>query len=253
MIQRIFSRWLTLPESHSKTTTLRIPRLGTIAYPAVVALTLLPLLGSARAYGLPIPYASSFEENLFPFWTKTTVFGSISRTADVAYDGTHALKFQSASGGDRKIAIQHRFVNPTKGTVSIAFYDAAPGQETLYEQLSIANSMVPGSLVAVGTMDFDSNCYTAYMVSASGQTIGPNANCGIYPQESTTPVKRIAGWHVLTISVGQSATEIAIDGQIVFAGPVYSFDTIRFQVSGPSWRPDTTAYIDSFSFNPLSY
>jgi hypothetical protein len=102
-------------------------------------------------------------------------------------------------------------------------------------------------------MDFDSQCYTAYMVTAAGTTLGPNANCGIYPQESTSPVRRTPGWHVLTIAVGATSTEIAIDGKTVFVGPVYPFDSIRFEVSGPWWRPNTVAYIDEFSFTPLSY
>ena len=82
-------------------------------------------------------------------------------------------------------------------------------------------------------MDFDSQCYTAYMVTAAGTELGPNALCGIYPRASTTPVKRTLGWHILTIAAGTTSTEIAIDGQTVFVGPVCYFDTIQFVVSGP--------------------
>lgn len=66
-------------------------------------------------------------------------------------------------------------------------------------------------------------------------------------------MKRTFGWHILTIAVGAASTEIAIDGEAVFVGPLYWFDTIRFAVSGPSWRPNTLAYIDDFSFTPLTY
>ncbi len=218
----------------------------------------LALLGGTSAYGAPaasnpIPYSTGFEENqLPPFFTLSAEYGTASLVKDFAYDGTHARKLQSTSGGNRAISLQHSFGTLTKGTVSIAFYDTAPGQQTLYEQLSISNSKSPGSSVSVGTMDFDQTCMEASMVSASGTTTGANADCGIYPQQSTSPVRRTAGWHILTIAVGL-ATEIAIDGQIVFTGPPYTFDSVKFEVSGPAWRGNTLAYIDSFSYTPLTY
>jgi len=218
-------------------------------------LAILGLLGSTGAHAAnPIVYSSGFEEaSIAPFWTVTAAFGSASLSKDFAYDGTHSIKFESSPGGQREISLAHSFGVSTRGTVSVAFYDYAPGQETLYEHLTISNSKSPEFSVAVGTMDFDSECYTAYMVTAAGTELGPNALCGIYPQTSTTPVKRTLGWHILTIAAGTTSTEIAIDGQTVFVGPVCYFDTIQFVVSGPSWRPDTSAYIDGFSFTPLSY
>jgi hypothetical protein len=219
---------------------------------AVAALALLCNVQANAAN--PIFYSSGFEEaTIAPFWTVTDVFGSASLSKDVAYDGTHSVKFQSSSGGNRAISVVHSFSVSTRGTVSIAFYDYAPGQETLYEQLNVYSTKSPGSSVSVGTMDFDSQCYEASMVTAGGSTLGPNALCGFYPQQSTSPVKRTAGWHIFTIAVGAASTEIAIDGVTVFVGPVYWFDTIRFEVSGPSWRPNTVAYIDDFAFAPLSY
>ena len=203
----------------------------------------------------PIAYATGFEENALyaPFWTVTDQYGVVSLSKDVAYDGSHSVKLQSASGGQRQVSIQHNFSTLTKGTVSVAFYDAAPGQETLYEQLNVYNSRNASFAASVGTMDFDANCYEASL-SVDGVGSGPNALCGSYPQMTTTPVKRTIGWHIFTIAVDTSSMQIAIDGQTVFvATGAYQFDTIRLEATGPSWRPNTAAYFDSFSYTPLTY
>lgn len=201
-----------------------------------------------------VPFSDSFEGlSIYPYWGVIDDFGSIALSKDLSYSGSHALKFTSASGGNRQISLVHSFGLLTKGTVSIAFYDVAPGQQTLYEQLSAFNSKT-GESAAVGTMDFDSECYTAYFI-LNNVISGPNANCGIYPQASTAPIKRTTGWHVLSISFGQSIVSLSIDGQVVYSTPSgnYQFDTVRFEVSGPYWRPNTVAYIDDFKFTPLAY
>ena len=64
---------------------------------------------------------------------------------------------------NRQISLVHGFGLLTKGTVSIAFYDVAPGQETLYEKLSVYNSKT-GKNAAIGKMDFDSECDSAAFV-----------------------------------------------------------------------------------------
>lgn len=74
---------------------------------------------------------------IYPYWRLRTENGSIAISKDVAYSGSHALKFSSSSGGNREISLIHSFRLLTKGTVSIAFYDAAAGEETLYEQLAV--------------------------------------------------------------------------------------------------------------------
>jgi len=43
-----------------------------------------------------------------------------------------------------------------------------------------------------------------------------------------------------------------IDGAPVYTTTAdYSFDTITLNVSGPSWRPDTNAYFDDFTYTPI--
>jgi len=198
-----------------------------------------------------ISFTDSFEGvTLYPYWSLATQNGTIGTSTNFAYSGSRSLRIASRSGGDRSIVLKHNFGLLTKGVVSIAFYDAAPGEETLYEQFAVYNSKNPAVSAAVGTMDFDSECYMAGF-----GTDGPNALCGIYPQMSTAPVKRTAGWHVLTISYGQTTVSISIDGKVVFVSTPgnYQFDTIQISVSGPSWRPDTTAYFDNFQFTPLTY
>jgi hypothetical protein len=205
----------------------------------------------AHAAGPVVPFADSFEgTSVYPYWKVGQVFGTVSLSTDRAYAGSHSLKFTSASGGNRGITLTHSFGALTKGAISVAFYDVAPGQETLYEQLILTNSQNSAVSASVGTMDFDSECYEARF----GPNSGPNANCGIYPQETTTPVKRAAGWHILSISFGQYNVSISIDGRPVYTiWGNYQFDTAQLSVTGPSWRPDTVAYFDDFKFIPLSF
>lgn len=237
----------------------RYPVTSSAAWAIANKLLLLALAAStltvAHAAAPPaVAFSDSFEGlSIYPYWSVIDDFGSIGLSKDVSYSGAHALKFSSASGGNRQISLVHNFGLLTKGTVSIAFYDVAPGQETLYEQLSVYNSKT-GENAAVGTMDFDSECYSAAFV-LNNVSFGPNANCGIYPQATTSPIKRTPGWHVFSVSYGQSAISLSIDGRVVYttSSGNYQFDTIRFEVSGPYWRPNTVAYIDDFKFTPLTY
>jgi hypothetical protein len=107
------------------------------------------------------------------------------------------VKFMSVSGGQREIHLKHVFSTPVKGTVSVWLNDTAPGQETLYEGVTLYNSAQPKLVASVGTQDFDAFCYAATFVDSSGVSSGQNANCGIYPQLSTTNVRRTSGWHNL--------------------------------------------------------
>jgi DNA polymerase III delta prime subunit len=101
---------------------------------------------------------------------------------------------------------------------------------------------------SVGTQDFDANCYKAFVGNGA---FGPNANCGVYPQLETTPVQRTPGWHVFSVDYGASTVSVSIDGLVVLTAPVdYEFDTIQLSVSGPNWRPNTTAYFDNYTSHP---
>jgi len=57
--------------------------------------------------------------------------------------------------------------------------------------LSLYNSQRPGILATIGTQDFDANRYMARF--DDGGQHGPNANCGLFPRQSTTNVRRTAG------------------------------------------------------------
>ena len=225
-----------------------------VAASTMAALLMIGGVVQANAATAPATrFSDSFEgTKIYPYWTLAEDYGTITLSKDQAYSGTHSLKLAATSaGGQRSLTAIHKLPAATKGTVSIAFYDYAPGTETLYEQLTLINSKNPSEIAAsVGTMDFDSECYMAGFPIGTG----PNANCGIYPQQSTTAVKRTAGWHVLSISFGSAYVSISIDGTVVHSVEGnYTFDTISIGVYGPSYRPDTVAYFDDFAFTPLSY
>jgi hypothetical protein len=212
---------------------------------------LVALFGASLANAATFPieaFSDSFEGSaIYHYWTVSEQqFGGISLSQDHAYSGSHSLKFTSTSGGERNMMLTHKFNTLTKGAVSVAFYDAAPGQETLYERLVVLNSQYPSVNASVGTHDFDSECYMANV-----GTSGPNANCGIYPQETTAPVERTPGWHLFSIFYDPLSVSISIDGRVICttAGD-YRFDTIEIYVDGPYWRPNTVAYFDNFSFIP---
>lgn len=194
------------------------------------------------------PFSDSFEgTSIYPYWAVSEQSGIVSLSRDQAYSGSQSLKFASVSGNDRTMTVTHKFARLTKGDVSIAFYDSAPGQETLYEQLILSDSSNPNGAARVGTNDFDAYCYMARVGSQ-----GPNANCGIYPQQQTTPVRRTQGWHVFSIYYDQFRVSIWIDGQQVYSvRGDYRFDTAQILVEAPYWRPDSVAYFDCFSFTPL--
>jgi hypothetical protein len=158
------------------------------------------------------------------------------------------LKFTSTGGGQRNISVSHQFPTPQKGVFSIWWYDVAPGQETQYEFLTLYNSATTDQ-ATIGTMDFDANCYAAFLYdSKSGLRQGPNQNCGMYPQVSTTNVHRTIGWHNFSISVVGNSITLSIDGNAVFmTNGAYSYDSITLSQSGPYWRPDTYSYWDDFA------
>jgi hypothetical protein len=179
-----------------------------------------------------------------PFWTVIQQFGTIKLTSAGA-------QFSSLSGGQRELHLRHVLGSASKGSVGFWFWDAAPGQETLYEGLVLSNSSQPQLQASIGTMDFDAYCYEAQFSDQAGQNYGQNARCGIYPQVSTTSVTRTLGWHYLNVIFWPGSVAFYIDGQQVFsvAGD-YSFDTIDLKMSGPYWRPDTVAYFGSFNYAP---
>ena len=202
------------------------------------------------------PQRDSFEDGpAIRQWTVSypygTLTGSIGRSTAVAHSGTHSVGFTSASGGQRAMGLERRLASASKGTFSIWFYDAAPNAQTLYEQFTLRSSTQPNVSATLGTQDYDAYCYTASLSDAAGNAFGPNANCGIYPQLSTTAVHRSVGWHLLSIRVGGDRTELSIDRVVVLSTRAnLAFDTVSLNVFGPWWRPNTVAYYDDYSFTP---
>jgi hypothetical protein len=218
-----------------------------IALPILIS----ALLGVAGAQSAAAQsYSDNFEaSSINSFWTTRQQYGSVTLSTDQSHGGSQSAKFSSTNGGQREMHLTHVFPSPTKGSFSIYFYDAAPGQETLYESLYLSNSNTADT-AAIGTQDFDAYCYKAFLYNANtGVLQGPNATCGIYPQTEATNVARTLGWHKLEVNVAASSVSLSIDGTQVFsAAGDYSYDTVDVTVSGPVWRPNTTAYFDDFSF-----
>jgi len=199
-------------------------------------------------------YVDTFETPTIipgPFWTLTQQYGTVRLAPGInhSYGGHQALQLSSTSGGgQREILATHTFASPQKGTFMVWFYDVAPGQETQYEQLRLYNSVTTDG-IELGTQDFDAYCYMAEVYNVNNNQVqGPNQNCGIYPQVTTTNVQRTVGWHSLSIFVGTDSVTLAIDGSPVFTtSGNYSYDSITLNQSGPGWRPDTYSYWDDFA------
>lgn len=215
-----------------------------------LAITCFLLASTALAYAGS--YSDNFEApTINSFWTVTQQYGVVSLTNAFNHTpgGNQSLQFSSTGGGQREIGISHQFGSPVKGDFSVWFYDAAPGQQTQYEQFVLSNS-VAADFISLGTQDFDAFCYEAQMYNYNTQTQqGPNANCGIYPQTSTTGILRTSGWHHFDIKVGAGTATLAIDGITVFSEVgSYSYNNVSLFQSGPYWRPDTRSYWDDFSY-----
>jgi hypothetical protein len=215
---------------------------------ATVLVARLPLSGVTAQTPALSSYSDSFEgPTLNPFWTALQQNGSIVTSTEQVHSGSRAAKFASSPGGQRYLQLTHRFDAPVKGSFAVWFYDFAPGQETLYEQLQLFNS-TDGSGAGIGTQDYDSQCYTSGLY-AGGVSLGPDATCGYYPQASTTNVRRTIGWHRFEISVGERAIGFSIDGTQVYSTTAdLRFDSVTLNVSGPYWRPDTVGYFDDFVY-----
>lgn len=199
-------------------------------------------------YGSNINYLDGFEgAGLDPFWAIEESFGTVGVSSNQSHSGSQSAALVSESGGQRSIALTHSFGEPMKGTASIWFYDVAPEQETLYEWFSLYNAADPNGS-RIGVSDYDAKCYNANAFST-----GPNASCGIYPQVITAPVNRSAGWHLFEIAYLQNEIRLSLDGQLIhsLAGN-YTFDSVRINMAGPLWRPNTSAYFDDFSMQAES-
>src|SRR5262249_53540069 len=99
-------------------------------------------------------------------------------------------------------------------------------------------------------------CYKAFVYEpATNQVYGAGANCGVYPQPSTTNIARTVGWHTLLITWDPQHVALSIDDQPIFQRTgAFNFDTVHLDLAGPSFRPNATYYFDDLdvALVPLS-
>ncbi|MFN7920916.1 MAG: hypothetical protein U0Q16_12510 [Bryobacteraceae bacterium] len=201
--------------------------------------------GSALLSAATISFTDGFEAAAIdPFWSVSQQLGSISLSSSQAASGSQSLRFSSVSGGQRELILSHDFSGPLKGTVSLSFYDSQPGSQTLYELFVLSQSpIVTQSTASAGVLDYDAFCY----IASAGLT-GPNKNCGVFPQLTTTDVARTQGWHRFVLTVGANTITVSIDGAVVHSSNQnLTFDRVEFHMFGPGGRPNTNAFIDDFS------
>lgn len=103
----------------------------------------------------PIPSGESFHDDfesqtLDPFWTVRQQFGTASLSSEQSHQGAQSVRLSSMSGGQKAVQMTHQFADVMKGTVSVWFYDSAPGVETLYARLAVFNrALRPHSSAAI--------------------------------------------------------------------------------------------------------
>ncbi|HKV40632.1 MAG TPA: WD40 repeat domain-containing protein, partial [Blastocatellia bacterium] len=90
---------------------------------------------------------ASFRDNfesavLDSFWRVLQQYGTAELSSEQSHQGHQSLKLSPRRGGSYEIAVSHHFDQVNKGTVSVWFYDAAPGTETLYAKMVLYNNNV---------------------------------------------------------------------------------------------------------------
>jgi len=192
---------------------------------------------------MALTFSDSFEGTaLNPFWTvEYQDSGTIGLSSAQSHSGTQSLQLSSTSGGQRNLWLTHDFGEKMVGSVSVWFYDSAPGQQTLYSHLMMYDMSVSPTTLGfetfIGIMDYDASYY--YAMTASSV---------IPPVPSV--IARSVGWHKYEAVFGDAETKLYIDGTEVYSAlGEYGLTRLSLQLSGPSWRPDATSYFDDFSAN----
>ena len=110
----------------------------------------------------------------------------------------------------------------------------------------ILQNSVTGNFAGLGTMDYDPQCYYAYLFVPPSTNLGPNGNCG-YHQLQTTDVSRTAGWQKLSVTVGGKSMVWSINDVKVFTTQGdFSFDSVLLNQSGAGAY--TYSYWDDFTY-----
>ncbi|MEZ5291739.1 MAG: hypothetical protein R2745_11690 [Vicinamibacterales bacterium] len=191
-----------------------------------VAVCLLVLAGAVA-----VSAQSAYDD--FEFWVPTEQNGTARLSSDESHSGLQSLKLSSTPGGQRYIYLTHVFPQGTRGTMSVWFYDTAPGQQTLYSSITAYNTATSEAF-QVGVADWSGSNYVWY---------GPGLG------QTQSSVARSLGWHQFVLRIIPTGYEALVDNVVVgtVAGD-YTFDGVQLIVSGPDWRPDASYYFDDFSF-----
>lgn len=205
--------------------------------PTLFTLTLGLLSLAATSHS--VLFSDGFESNTIdPFWTASTVNGTITHSTTVVHAGSQSLQLSTntASEGPEKGAyLIHNFgSDQNAGYFSIWIYDTAPGAETNYALMDLLRD--GAGQARVGIIDNSANFYVA--------TPPTGENFGI------TSFSRSLGWHHFELDITAGVSSSFIDGQLVgSSSQPYVFDEVRLTVLAPIWRPNATFYFDDFQAN----
>ena len=187
-------------------------------------------------------FIDSFEgTTLNPFWSiEDQQNATYALSPDRNHSGSQSLKLIPLSGGNRHMWLTHHTPAPNTGTVSVWFYDSAPGAATLYSFLYLQNTTVPvnapGFRFAIGVTDYEPNRYVLYA-----------------PSDLVTNVPRTLGWHNFKISFDGAGVQFVIDGVTVLTqAGLFAFDKVTLNMFGPGGSPATTFYFDDFTLTTPS-
>ena len=202
----------------------------------------------------PPATAQNFSDNfegaaISPFWTVALSGGTATLTSAQSHSSAQSLQLTAPPVDGGAARLWHTFPTPTKGTVSVWFYDTM--QETVAHSAGIElfNSTIP--LPPSGSSP-------GWRFSVVRHSNGPYYYIGD-PTVTVVPsganywipvVPRSAGWHLFEIKIGGSSVEYRIDGTLVgtYLGN-FQFDSIALEVwAPPPGSPTTTHYFDDFLF-----
>jgi hypothetical protein len=205
-----------------------------------VGVLLMSFIGTVKA--TPISVSDGFEgTQLDSYWTiYSQDYGSVSLSADQSRSGQQSLML-SAPGSyyyipNRTVYLGHHYNQFQEGSVSVWFYDTAPGQETLYSHIYLTRGdWGSSSIASLGVQDWIGSKYMG----------APGIQDHV---EDWTNISRTSGWHLFQIDASATGATAYIDGNAISASHTgdYRFDTVVLQLSGPGWRPGATYYYDDF-------
>ncbi len=198
----------------------------------------LVLFLAAATFKTSLVYALTFSDDfeassLNSFWVvPEQKFCTMALSKELSHSGLQSVKFSSTPDGFRGCGIYHIFPAAMKQTeVSVWIYDTAPGEQSLYTELTLWN-IATNINISFGITDFSATTY----------------NIGWRGKQSILVGTRSLGWHEFKISAGIGSVKFYLDGALVASFPdEFSVDQINFNMYGFQSTPDSTFYFDDFS------